>query len=106
MTRTTVIWTSTIVTTCVALGAASSLAVRLVVAGQVGVGLLAAGAACIALTSMMATAASAPPHQHAPVAICLLIAVFSFLVAWSFPFGGVPAPGHHMGGHAHAATTT
>lgn len=106
MTRTSVIWTASMVATCVALGGASSLAVRLAATGQFGGALLAAGAACIALTSMLATVASTPAHQHAPGAICLLIVVFSFLVTWSLPVAGAPATGHHMGRHGHAATTS
>ncbi len=100
-------WPVAVALRCVVLGAAASLAARCIAAEQVGVGLLAAGVACVALTSLIAAAARVPTGQRAPVAICALIVTYAFVTSFAIPIdGSLEASHQHGGGHGHAPTTT
>lgn len=94
---------------CAALGLAASCALQLATGGQVGLAIVAAGIALMAVTSMIALAGALPTEDaRPPAAICLLIIVYAFVTAFTLPIGGSSTHGHdaHGGGHGHASSTT
>lgn len=94
---------------CAALGLAASCALQLATSGQVGLAIVAAGIAFVAVTSIIAIAGALPAEgSRPPAAICMLIAVYAFVTAFALPVSNSPTHGHgaHEGGHGHASSTT